>query len=181
MKYYWNTLTNSPYGFDDDQLHLVTSEMILMSDDEFEKFRKGEINSYVDGEYIYVDPDTYEDVLAKMKTENATLRDSELNTVREYKIIDDVTYTLKAKRDDIGLLTAFIVACQAGIQTSLTWYFSSNNHLELDLHGAITLAQWIQARITSSYVKEAEINATLNACTTVYELKAIDLQSLWTA
>ena len=170
MKYYIESQTNELYAYEDDcPLIYIKEELAPLTEEEYQA--------------IITERNTpkFDDLLAQMKVQNARLRDVELDTIREYKTIEDVEYTLKAKRDDIGLLTAFIVACQAGIQTSLVWYFSSNNYLGLDLTGAITLAQWIQSRISLAYTKEAEINVTLDACPSVTELQAIDLSSLWTA
>lgn len=175
MNTYYNTADNQRYGFDNDQLHLVTATMIKLTDEQIQGFINDTINSYVDGEFVYIETQTIEEVLSMLKTKNAQLRDKYFSTTTEYK----EGYTLKAKKEDIGTLTAFLMACQLGIQTTMIWYYSNEVHEILIQSTAVALAQWIQDRLNKGYAKEAEINTQLDACTTVTELKAIDLEVLW--
>ena len=171
----YNTADNQRYGFDNDQLHLVTATMIKLTDEQIQEFIDGTINSYVDGEFVYVETQTIDEILPTLKLKNAHLRNVYFDTPKTYK----EGFTLKAKKEDIGTLTAFLMACQLGLQTDMIWYYSNEIHETLTQSTAVALAQWIQDRLNKGYSKEAEINTQLEACTTVAELKAIDLEVLW--
>jgi hypothetical protein len=140
---------------------------------------------YINGEFKITDKSDEEFLLEKKNEKIAQLktnRTSEMeietpkpSSLQTYKI-DGVARTFKIKISDIAILNSRIIRLQNAVAgTTAQWTDVDNNRLDLTLDQFKTLANHLDVRDQNLFSIYTDKLAEINACTTLEELDAINI------
>lgn len=86
--------------------------------------------------------------------------------------------TVSTDRDSQGLVTGAAFAASLDDTYTVKWK-TAGGFIDLDAAGIIGVAQAIRAHVQGSFDHEATIEAAIDACATVAELDAVDINAGW--